>query len=77
MYVQGDIQEQYANIDKDTEGPTDRQIDVDIPRCHQYDTLSASNEGHQKFKRILKAWIISKNQLVYWQGIHTYSSIIH
>ena len=67
--LQGDIQEEYAAIDKDTEQLTDRQIDVDIPRCHQYDTLLSSRDGHCKFKRILKAWIGSHPALVYWQGM--------
>ncbi|CAI8006071.1 TBC domain-containing protein kinase-like protein, partial [Geodia barretti] len=67
--VKGDIQEEYAAIDKDTEQLTDRQIDVDIPRCHQYDTLLSSRDGHCKFKRILKAWIGSHPALVYWQGL--------
>lgn len=66
---QGDIHADYTSIDKATEGPTDRQIDVDIPRCHQYDTLLASRDGHRKFKRILKAWIVSNHKLVYWQGL--------
>jgi TBC domain-containing protein kinase-like protein len=67
--VKGDIQEQYTSIDKDSEGSADRQIDVDIPRCHQYNTLLASRDGHRKFKRILKAWVVSHHKLVYWQGL--------
>ena len=71
MYTQGDIQARYAAIDKDTEASIDRQIDVDIPRCHQYSTLMASQEGHRKFKRILKAWVLSNHRnLVYWQGVY-------
>ena len=45
------------------------QIEVDIPRCHQYDELLSSCEGHQKFKRVLKAWVVSHPQYVYWQGL--------
>ena len=52
-----------------SETQTDRQIAVDIPRCHQYDLLLASSEGHQKFMRILKAWVVAHPKLVYWQGI--------
>lgn len=29
----------YEAIDKVTPTPTDRQIEVDIPRCHQYDVI--------------------------------------
>ena len=45
------------------------QIEVDIPRCHQYVDLLASPEGHAKFKRILKAWVNQNEQYVYWQGL--------
>ncbi|TRY63905.1 hypothetical protein TCAL_10890 [Tigriopus californicus] len=59
----------YEQFDKDTWTPTDRQIEVDIPRCHQYDNLLASPAGHRKFKRILKAWVAANPQYVYWQGL--------
>ncbi|XP_048467290.1 TBC domain-containing protein kinase-like protein [Rhincodon typus] len=65
----GDIQAKYDAIDKDTPIPTDRQIEVDIPRCHQYDELLSSPEGHRKFRRVLKAWVVSHQELVYWQGL--------
>ncbi|XP_026524440.1 TBC domain-containing protein kinase-like protein isoform X1 [Notechis scutatus] len=67
--VEGDIQAKYDSIDKDTPIPTDRQIEVDIPRCHQYDELLSSPEGHAKFRRVLKAWVVSHPDLVYWQGL--------
>lgn len=44
------------------------QIEVDIPRCHQYHQLLASPEAHGKFKKLLKAWVVSHPALVYWQG---------
>ncbi|XP_077983760.1 TBC domain-containing protein kinase-like protein [Glandiceps talaboti] len=67
--VEGDIQGRYDSIDKETPIPTDRQIEVDIPRCHQYDELLSSPAAHAKFKRILKAWVVSNPALVYWQGL--------
>ncbi|XP_035387767.1 TBC domain-containing protein kinase-like protein [Electrophorus electricus] len=67
--VEGDIQAKYDAIDKDTAIPTDRQIEVDIPRCHQYDELLSSPQGHVKFRRVLKAWVVSHPDLVYWQGL--------
>uniref|UniRef100_A0A8C5GHT9 TBC domain-containing protein kinase-like protein n=1 Tax=Gouania willdenowi TaxID=441366 RepID=A0A8C5GHT9_GOUWI len=67
--IEGDIQAKYDSIDKDTPIPTDRQIEVDIPRCHQYDELLSSPEGHSKFRRVLKAWVVSHPDLVYWQGL--------
>jgi len=45
------------------------QIEVDIPRCHQYNELLSSPVGHAKFKRLLKAWVISHPEYVYWQGL--------
>lgn len=59
----------YEAIDKITPTQTDRQIEVDIPRCHQYDELLSSPEGHQKLKRLLKAWVQAHPQYVYWQGL--------
>ena len=44
------------------------KIEVDIPRCHQYDALLSSPTAHYKFKRVLKAWVVSHTNLVYWQG---------
>ncbi|XP_013390013.1 TBC domain-containing protein kinase-like protein [Lingula anatina] len=69
LEVEGDVQEQYDRIDKETPTATDRQIEVDIPRCHQYNELLSSPAGHAKLKRILKAWVISNPQYVYWQGL--------
>ncbi|XP_075234514.1 TBC domain-containing protein kinase-like protein isoform X2 [Lycorma delicatula] len=67
--VTGNIEEEYVRIDKETPTVTDRQIEVDIPRCHQYNELLSSREGHRKFKRVLKAWVISHPEYVYWQGL--------
>ncbi|KAJ3330197.1 hypothetical protein HDU76_006214 [Blyttiomyces sp. JEL0837] len=58
----------YDAIDKENETPTDRQLDLDIPRCHQYNELLSSQVGHGKLRRILKTWInTEEGQLVYWQ----------
>ena len=61
----------YERIDKISSTSTDRQIAVDIPRCHQYNDLLASTEGHRKLTRILKAWLAfnEANGEVYWQGL--------
>uniref|UniRef100_A0A1Y1JXH6 Protein kinase domain-containing protein n=2 Tax=Photinus pyralis TaxID=7054 RepID=A0A1Y1JXH6_PHOPY len=69
LNVRGDYQQEYIKIDKETPTATDRQIEVDIPRCHQYNELLSSSEGHRKLKRILKAWIYKNSQYVYWQGL--------
>ncbi|XP_016982427.1 TBC domain-containing protein kinase-like protein [Drosophila rhopaloa] len=59
----------YCKIDKFTATSTDRQIEVDIPRCHQYDELLSSPDGHRKLRRLLKAWVTAHPQYVYWQGL--------
>lgn len=59
----------YGKIDKFTSTSTDRQIEVDIPRCHQYDELLSSPDGHRKLRRLLKAWVTAHPQYVYWQGL--------
>ncbi|XP_033118015.1 TBC domain-containing protein kinase-like protein [Anneissia japonica] len=69
LVIEGDYMERYLSIDKDTPTSTDRQIEVDIPRCHQYSELLSSPTAHHKFKRILKAWVVSHPDLVYWQGL--------
>jgi TBC domain-containing protein kinase-like protein len=67
--VDSDIQQVYWKVNKEVVTSTDRQIDVDIPRCHQYDYLMASPQAHIKLKRLLKAWVIANPNLVYWQGL--------
>lgn len=47
---------------------------MDIPRCHQYHELLSSPIAHAKFKRILKAWVVSHPQYVYWQGLDSLSA---
>lgn len=59
----------YKAIDKESAGSTDHQLAVDIPRCHQYDPLLSSPAGHVKFRRVLKTWILSNPDLMYWQGL--------
>ncbi|XP_044727731.1 TBC domain-containing protein kinase-like protein, partial [Chrysoperla carnea] len=69
LNVGGSYVENYIRIDKETQTSTDRQIEVDIPRCHQYNELLSSGEGHRKLKRILKAWVVRNPEYVYWQGL--------
>jgi len=62
----------YADIDKESEGPADRQIELDVPRCHQYHELLSSPEGHYKLKRVLKAWVKFNPNWGYWQGVDSF-----
>ncbi|KAJ3254744.1 hypothetical protein HDU77_003940 [Chytriomyces hyalinus] len=68
--VSPDVNVEYDFIDKNTPTSADRQLELDIPRCHQYNELLSSEEGHMKMARILKAWVLSEEgNLVYWQGL--------
>ncbi|XP_050428311.1 TBC domain-containing protein kinase-like protein [Adelges cooleyi] len=69
LNVSGDTESTYLAIDKETAGVTDRQIEVDIPRCHQYNDLLSSPVAHKMLKRVLKAWLVSHPKYVYWQGL--------
>lgn len=42
---------------------------LDVPRCHQYNQLLASSVGHNKLRRLLKAWVFANPNLTYWQGL--------
>ncbi|KAI0229602.1 hypothetical protein L0F63_003726 [Massospora cicadina] len=67
--VRGDYRRAYAAIDTSLGTSADRQIEVDVPRCHQYHPLLASSGGHARLRAILKAWVVSNEGLVYWQGL--------
>uniref|UniRef100_A0A0N5AET7 TBC domain-containing protein kinase-like protein n=1 Tax=Syphacia muris TaxID=451379 RepID=A0A0N5AET7_9BILA len=62
-------EERFLLLDTFQDHPSDRQLMVDIPRCHQYDELMASPTAHFKLKRILKAWLVAHPNYVYWQGL--------
>lgn len=48
---------------------TERQISMDIVRCHQYHPLLASPDGQAALQRVLRAWLHANPNLTYWQGI--------
>ncbi|CAK8696891.1 unnamed protein product [Clavelina lepadiformis] len=73
--VMGNIEEQYLNYDKETPVPADRQIAVDVPRCHQYNAVLSSPVAHQKLKRVLKAWLMAHPNLTYWQGLDSLCAV--
>ncbi|KAI8387981.1 rab-GTPase-TBC domain-containing protein [Radiomyces spectabilis] len=67
--VRGDTEHAFHQISKQIDPIADRQIEVDVPRCHQYNQLLASSTGHEKLRRLLRAWVSANQQLVYWQGL--------
>jgi hypothetical protein len=67
--VDGDPQVRYDALDKETVTDTDKQLDLDIPRCHQYDNLLSSPIGQVQLRRVIKAWLRVETDLVYWQGL--------
>lgn len=66
----------FETIDTDAPNCNDRQIAVDIPRCHQYDPSLCSSEGHSKLMRVVKAWLSTNPTMVYWQGIDSIAAIL-
>eukprot|EP01117_Protostelium_nocturnum_P008374 TRINITY_DN2991_c0_g1_i1.p1 TRINITY_DN2991_c0_g1~~TRINITY_DN2991_c0_g1_i1.p1 ORF type:complete len:983 (-),score=137.22 TRINITY_DN2991_c0_g1_i1:79-3027(-) len=79
--VRGDVWAAILGVPKDTEtvfnsydyisdGPADKQIDLDIPRCHQYNKIISTPHSRKGLKTILKCWVAKhRGHLVYWQGL--------
>ncbi|KAJ3413154.1 hypothetical protein HDV05_008357 [Chytridiales sp. JEL 0842] len=59
LSITGDPDVEYRHIDKVSVSSMDRQ----------YNELLSSKTGHIKLKRILKAWILTEKEFVYWQGL--------
>lgn len=65
-----DCQALYAQHSGKSVSPdTERQISMDIVRCHQYHPLLASPDGQAALQRVLRAWLHANPNLTYWQGI--------
>jgi TBC domain-containing protein kinase-like protein len=55
FFFKGNVNDVYNRINRDNISATViRQLEVDIPRCHQYDELLSSPEGHRRMKNVLK-----------------------
>lgn len=54
LEVPSDLSHVYSTLPVDVVLPIDRQLDVDLPRCHQYEPLLSSSEGQIKLRRIIK-----------------------
>ncbi|KAL3119670.1 hypothetical protein niasHT_006756 [Heterodera trifolii] len=70
------LRDEFYNIDTFSEHSADRQLQVDIPRCHQYDELMASPMAHHRMKLLIKALLVSRqdDDFVYWQGLDSLSA---
>ncbi|KAL3982387.1 Rab-GTPase-TBC domain family protein [Acanthocheilonema viteae] len=69
LNIYWDVEKRFIAVDTFSPHASDRQLLVDIPRCHQYDDLMASPIAHRKLKRLLKAWLLLHKNYVYWQGL--------
>ncbi|CCD66520.2 TBC domain-containing protein kinase-like protein [Caenorhabditis elegans] len=60
----------YLNLDVLASHSSDRQLEVDIPRCHQYDSYMTTPAIQESLRKVLKGWqIVTESQhFVYWQG---------
>uniref|UniRef100_A0AAF5DJ37 Rab-GAP TBC domain-containing protein n=1 Tax=Strongyloides stercoralis TaxID=6248 RepID=A0AAF5DJ37_STRER len=67
--VHDDIKIDFDQLDTFPEQPSDRQLMVDIPRCHQYEELMTSPAANNQLKKLLKAWLLANPEYVYWQGL--------
>ncbi|TPP49214.1 Rab-GTPase-TBC domain family protein [Leishmania donovani] len=56
--------------------PHDRQLSVDIPRCHAYHPLLSSSSGSAQLKRILRAWLYLHPEHAYWQGLDSVCAVL-
>ncbi|RHW69974.1 GTPase activating protein [Trypanosoma brucei equiperdum] len=66
----------YFALDTARPTPCNRQLSVDIPRCHQYHPLLASSDGHERMWRIIKAWLLLNPELSYWQGLDSVCAVL-
>lgn len=67
--------QKYDKINKNLSLGIDKQLQLDITRCQQYNPLLASNLGHSKLFNVLKSWQLSNPDKVYWQGIDSLAGI--
>ncbi|AIN95160.1 hypothetical protein LPMP_010600 [Leishmania panamensis] len=56
--------------------PYDRQLSVDIPRCHAYHPLLSSSYGAAQLQRILRAWLHLHPSHSYWQGLDSVCAVL-
>lgn len=71
LNIPGNYSETYSSLEFQREQPhiMDAQLDVDIPRCHQYHPLLSTFHGQLSLRRIIKTWILNNPKLCYWQGL--------
>jgi TBC domain-containing protein kinase-like protein len=67
--LQIDVNIDDVNSLSSEEKTTFRQIDLDVPRCHQYHALLGTPKGQEKLKKLLKTWVLYNKDLSYWQGL--------
>ncbi|KAI3638305.1 hypothetical protein MIR68_003916 [Amoeboaphelidium protococcarum] len=61
--------EQFHQVDSTQQMEVDKQLDLDLPRCHPYHKQIASYYGRGMLRQIIKAYLLNNNGLVYWQGL--------
>ncbi|KAG5512316.1 hypothetical protein JKF63_07841 [Porcisia hertigi] len=54
----------------------DRQLSVDIPRCHAYHPLLNGSAGSAQLQRILRAWLYLHPRYTYWQGLDSVCAVL-
>ena len=54
----------------------DRQLSVDIPRCHAYHPLLSTSRGSAQLQRLLRAWLFLHPRCAYWQGLDSVCAVL-
>ncbi len=54
----------------------DRQLEQDVPRCHQYHVLLAGQECRNRLAYLLKAWVLLNPRFQYWQGLDSVGAAV-
>ncbi|OAF67949.1 hypothetical protein A3Q56_04326, partial [Intoshia linei] len=65
----GDTKLIYDEIKLIEDEVLDKQLAVDLPRCHKYYSLLNNNIGREKIRQVILKWISSDQKNVYWQGL--------
>lgn len=63
------VEQEWRAVDIDSPGPSDHQIEVDVPRCNARHEIIGTVEGRRKLSRVLRAWVAANRGLEYWQGL--------
>lgn len=65
----------FATVNTTLRTVFDRQIAMDLPRCHPYHVALSTEEGRGRLCTVLKACLRLRPQWSYWQGMDTVAAV--